>query len=68
MIELFHDRGCIIDCDMRFLSNIVDHMDGPFGRTEALNNDLTADLISYLFENMTANILSNLLILMAYFH
>ena len=49
-IELFHDRGCIIDCDMRFLSNIVDHMDGPFGRTEALNNDLTADLISYLFE------------------
>ena len=50
VIELFHDRGCIIDCDMRFLSNIVDHMDGPFGRTEALNNDLTADLISYLFE------------------
>lgn len=49
-IELFHDRGCIIDCDMQFLSNIVDHMDGPFGRTEALNNDLTADLISYLFE------------------
>lgn len=49
-IELFHDRGCIIDCDMRFLSNIVDHMDGPFGRTEALNNELTADLISYLFE------------------
>lgn len=50
VIELFHDRGCIIDCDMKFLSNIVDHMDGPFGRTEALNNDLTADLISYLFE------------------
>jgi hypothetical protein len=50
VIELFHDRGCIIDCDMWFLSNIVDHMDGPFGRTEALNNDLTADLISYLFE------------------
>lgn len=50
VIELFHDRGCIIDCDMQFLSNIVDHMDGPFGRTEALNNDLTADLISYLFE------------------
>lgn len=49
-IELFHDRGCIIDCDMQFLSNIVDHMDGPFGRTEALNNDLTADLINYLFE------------------
>lgn len=49
-IELFHDRGCMIDCDMKFLSNIVDHMDGPFGRTEALNNDLTADLISYLFE------------------
>lgn len=50
VIELFHDRGCIIDCDMQFLSNIVDHMDGPFGRTEALNNELTADLISYLFE------------------
>ena len=50
VIELFHDRGCMIDCDMRFLSNIVDHMDGPFGRTEALNNKLTADLISYLFE------------------
>lgn len=50
VIELFHNRGCIIDCDMRFLSNIVDHMDGPFGRTEALNNELTADLINYLFE------------------
>lgn len=50
VIELFHDRGCIIDCDMQFLSNIVDHMDGPFGRTEALNNELTADLINYLFE------------------
>ena len=49
-IELFHNRGCMIDCDMQFLSNIVDHMDGPFGRTEALNNELTADLISYLFE------------------
>lgn len=50
VIELFHNRGCMIDCDMKFLSNIVDHMDGPFGRTEALNNELTADLISYLFE------------------
>lgn len=50
MIELFHNRGCMIDCDMKFLSNIVDHMDGPFGRTEALNNDLTADLINYLLE------------------
>lgn len=50
VIELFHDRGTMIDCDMQFLSNIVDHMDGPFGRTEALNNDLTADLINYLFE------------------
>ena len=49
-IELFHDRGCIIDCDMQFLSNIVDHMDGPFGRTEALNNELTIDLIGYLLE------------------
>lgn len=49
-IESFHDRGCMIDCDMRFLSSIVDHMDGPFGRTEALNNELTADLITYLFE------------------
>ena len=50
VIELFHDRGCMIDCDMQFLLNIVDHMDGPFGRTEALNNELTADLINYLFE------------------
>lgn len=50
VIELFHDRGCIIDCDMQFLSNIVDHMDGPFGRTEALNNQLTIDLIGYLLE------------------
>lgn len=50
VIELFHNNGFMIDCDMKFLSNIVDHMDGPFGRTEALNNDLTADLISYLFE------------------
>jgi hypothetical protein len=50
VIELFHDRGTMIDCDMQFLSNIVDHMDGPFGRTEALNNELTIDLISYLFE------------------
>lgn len=50
VIELFHDGGCMIDCDMQFLSNIVDHMDGPFGRTEALNNELTADLINYLFE------------------
>lgn len=49
-IELFHNNGFMINCDMKFLSNIVDHMDGPFGRTEALNNDLTADLISYLFE------------------
>ena len=50
VIELFHDRGTMIDCDMQFLSNIVDHMDGPFGRTEALNNELTIDLISYLLE------------------
>lgn len=50
VIELFHNRGCMINCDMKFLSNIVGHMYGPFGRTEALNNDLTADLISYLFE------------------
>ena len=50
VIELFHNRGCIIDCDMKFLASMVDHMDGPFGRTEALNNELTADLISYLFE------------------
>lgn len=50
VIELFHNGGRMIDCDMQFLSNIVDHMDGPFGRTEALNNTLTADLISYLFE------------------
>lgn len=55
VIELFHDRGCIIDCDMQFLSNIVDHMDGPFGRTEALNNELTADLINYLFEKYDGN-------------
>lgn len=50
VIELFHNRGCMINCDMKFLASMVDHMDGPFGRTEALNNDLTADLISYLFE------------------
>ena len=49
-IELFHNNGFMINCDMKFLSNIVDHMDGPFGRTEALNNDLTADLINYLLE------------------
>lgn len=49
-IELFHDRGCMLDCDMQFLSNIVDHMDGYFGRTEALNNKLTVDLIDYLLE------------------
>lgn len=50
VIELFHNRGCMIDCDMKFLASKVDHMDGPFGQTEALNNDLTADLISYLLE------------------
>lgn len=50
VIELFHNRGCMIDCDMQFLSSIVDHMDGPFGRTEALNNELTIDLIGYLLE------------------
>lgn len=49
-IELFHNNGFMLNCDMKFLSNIVDHMDGYFGRTEALNNDLTADLINYLFE------------------
>lgn len=50
VIELFHNNGFMINCDMKFLSNIVDHMDGPFGRTDELNNKLTADLISYLFE------------------
>lgn len=49
-IELFHNNGFMINSDMKFLASVVDHMDGPFGRTEALNNDLTADLISYLFE------------------
>lgn len=50
VIELFHNNGFMINSDMKFLASMVDHMDGPFGRTEALNNDLTADLISYLFE------------------
>lgn len=49
-IELFHNNGFMINSDMKFLASVVDHMDGPFGRTEALNNELTADLISYLFE------------------
>lgn len=49
-IELFHNNGFMINSDMKFLASVVDHMDGPFGRTEALNNDLTADLISYLFD------------------
>ena len=50
VIELFHNNGFMINSDMKFLASVVDHMDGPFGRTEALNNELTADLISYLFE------------------
>lgn len=54
-IELFHDRGCMINCDMQFLSNIVDHMDGPFGRIDELNNKLTADLANYLLEKYDGN-------------
>lgn len=50
VIELFHNRGCVITCDMKFLTTIVEHMDGPFGRAEALNNMLTADLTNYLLE------------------
>ena len=50
VIELFHNRGCVINCDMKFLASAVDHMDGPFGRTDALNKDLTADLTNYLLE------------------
>lgn len=50
VIELFHNNGFMINSDMKFLASVVDHMDGPFGRTEALNNELTADLINYLFE------------------
>lgn len=50
VIELLHNKGCVINCDMQFLSTIVDHMDGPFGRAEALNNKLTADLTNYLLE------------------
>ena len=51
VIKLFHDRGCvIINCDMKFLASVVDHMDGPFGRTDALNKDLTADLTNYLLK------------------
>lgn len=50
VIELFHDRGCMIDCDMKFLASVVDHMDGPFGRTDTLNKNLTADLTNYLLE------------------
>lgn len=50
VIELFHDRGCMIDCDTKFLASVVDHMDGPFGRTDTLNKNLTADLTNYLLE------------------
>ena len=50
VIELFHDRGCVINCDMKFLASVVDHMDGPFGRTDTLNKNLTADLANYLLE------------------
>lgn len=50
VIELFHDRGCMIDCDMQFLASVVDHMDGPLGRTDTLNKNLTADLTNYLLE------------------
>lgn len=50
VIELFHDRGCMIDCDTKFLASVVDLMDGPFGRTDTLNKNLTADLTNYLLE------------------
>ena len=50
VIELFHDRGCMIDCDTKFLASVVDHMDGPFGRTDTLNKNLTVDLTNYLLE------------------
>lgn len=50
VIELFHNKGCVINCDTKFLTTIVEHMDGPFGRTETLNNKLTADLANYLLE------------------
>lgn len=50
VIELFHNNGFMINSDMKFLASVVDHMDGYFGRTEALNNKLTVDLIDYLLE------------------
>ena len=54
-IELFHNNGFMLNCDMKFLASVVDHMDGPFGRTEALNNELTADLANYLLEKYDGN-------------
>lgn len=55
VIELFHNRGCTINSDMKFLASIVDHMDGFFGRTDELNNKLTADLANYLLEKYDGN-------------
>lgn len=49
-IELYHNRGTMINSDMIFLASIVDHMDGPFGRIDELNNKLTTDLANYLNE------------------
>lgn len=50
VIELFHNNGFMINSDMKFLASVVDHMDGPFGRIDELNNKLTADLANYLLE------------------
>lgn len=54
-IELYNNRKCTINSDMKFLASIVDHMDGFFGRTDELNNKLTADLANYLLEKYDGN-------------
>lgn len=54
-IELYHNKGFMINSDMKFLATIVDHMNGPFGRIDELNNKLTADLANYLLEKYDGN-------------
>ena len=54
-IELFHNKGFMINSDMKFLATIVDHMNGPFGRIDELNNKLTTDLANYLLEKYDGN-------------
>ena len=54
-IELYNNRNAMINSDMKFLASIIDHMDGFFGRTDELNNKLTADLANYLLEKYDGN-------------